>query len=86
VSDQNLELATRTFDRICDVFLEHAPQEAMELLPGHAYYLAKSEDELKVRFRHELLPLLDEYLREGFLGAAATDLYAVRDEVENLVR
>lgn len=86
VASQDLEIAIRIFDRLCDVFVEHAPQDALELLPGQAYFLAKSEDELRLRFRHELLPLLDEYLREGLLGPASSELWAVRDEVDNIAR
>ncbi len=69
------------FDRLCDVFVEFAPDDALDLLPGHAYFLAPDDGALRARFRHELLPLLDEYLRQGFLGPAATELYAVRDAI-----
>lgn len=72
------------FDRLTDVFVDHAPLDALDLLPGHAYFLAKSQDELRDRFRYELLPLIDEYLREGYLGPATTELFAVRDQIEDL--
>lgn len=64
--------------------MDHAPLDALDLLPGHAYFLAKSQDELRDRFRYELLPLIDEYLREGYLGPATTELFAVRDQIEDL--
>jgi 5-methylcytosine-specific restriction protein B len=67
------------------VFVEHAPNEALHLLPGHAYFLAQSEPELRERLRYELLPLLDEYLQQGYLGAAASELHAVRDRIEDLI-
>lgn len=85
VAAQGLRLATEVFDRLSDVFVEHAPDDALVLLPGHAYFLARDENELRERFRYELLPLLDEYLREGFLGASAAELHAVRDAIEDLV-
>ena len=47
------------FDRLADVFVEHAPDDALDLMPGHAYFLAKDEHELRARFAHELLPLID---------------------------
>ncbi len=65
------------------MFVEHAPDEALDLIPGHAYFLAKTEADLRQRFRHELLPLLDEYLRQGLLGPASSELHAVRDAVED---
>jgi len=85
-SDEGVQrLATGVFDRLSDVFIEHAPDDALDLLPGHSYFLADSEAALRERFRYELLPLLDEYLRQGFLGAATTELHAVRDFVDDLV-
>jgi len=85
VASQELPLATETFDRLSDVFVEHAPEDALDLLPGHAYFLAANEKELKNRFRHELLPLLDDYLRQGLLGPAAAELNAVRDFIQDAI-
>jgi 5-methylcytosine-specific restriction enzyme B len=78
-------LACQVFDWIADVFVEHAPNEALQLLPGHAYFLAQNDVELRERFRHELIPLLDEYLQQGYLGPASSELHAVRDRVEDLI-
>ena len=82
---QGVPLASHVFDWIADVFVEHAPNESLQLLPGHAYFLAENEDELRERFRYELLPLLDEYLQQGYLGPAASELHAVRDRIEDLL-
>ena len=79
-------LAIRIYDQICDVFIEHAPNDALDLMPGHSYYLATDIDSLKKRLRYELLPLLDEYLREGYLGSASSELSATRDTLEDAVR
>lgn len=83
--NQGLSLAMDIFDRLTDVFVEHAPDDALDLLPGHAYFLANNEAELRERFHYELLPLLDEYLRQGFLGPAGTELSAVRDAIDDIV-
>jgi 5-methylcytosine-specific restriction enzyme B len=71
------------FDRLADVFIQHASDDMLDLLPGHAYYLARNEDEFKKRMRYDLLPLLDEYLRQGLLGAMASELHSVRDEIDD---
>jgi 5-methylcytosine-specific restriction protein B len=86
VAAQGLELAIDFYDRICDVFVEHAPDDALDLLPGQSYFLAKDEAALKRRLHYELLPLLDEYLRMGYLGPAATELNALRDAIEDTVK
>jgi 5-methylcytosine-specific restriction protein B len=85
VAATKIELATQVFDLIADGFIEHAPGDALDLLPGHAYFLAGSEPELVERIRYELLPLLDEYLHQGVLGPAAHELAAVRDKIEDLI-
>lgn len=85
VAAQGLPLATEVFSDLCNVFVEHAPAEALNLLPGHAYFLAETDGELRERLRHELLPLLDEYIREGYLGTASTELHAVRDVIEEKI-
>jgi 5-methylcytosine-specific restriction enzyme B len=74
------------FDKLSEVFVEHAPSETFDLMPGHAYFIATSDEALKSRFRYELVPLIDEYLRQGFLGPATSELYAVRDMLEDWIQ
>jgi len=85
IAAQALALAVEVFDWIADVFVEHAPNDTLQLLPGHAYFLAQNEDELRNRLRYEVIPLLDEYLSQGLLGPAATELHAVRDRIADRV-
>jgi 5-methylcytosine-specific restriction protein B len=79
-----MALALQVFDDLAGVFVEHVPEDSLDLLPGHAYFLASSEDSLRRRFRYELVPLLDEYLRQGLVGPAATELQAVRDTISDI--
>jgi 5-methylcytosine-specific restriction protein B len=68
---------------LADVFVEHASDEALSLLPGHAYFLAASDEMFAKRLRYDILPLLDDYLRQGVLGSAAPELHAVRNALED---
>ena len=83
VANQGQAKAVDFFDRLADVFVEHASDEMLDLLPGHSYYLAQDEREFKNRMRYDLLPLLDEYLRQGLLDAMASELHSVRDEIDD---
>ena len=76
-----LTAAREVFDRLTDVFVEHVTDDMLHLLPGHSYFLARDERHLRNRFRYDLLPLLDEYLRQGLLGPASSDLHAVREQI-----
>jgi 5-methylcytosine-specific restriction protein B len=69
------------FDALSDVFLEYAPDDALSLLPGHSYFICKDDSELRDRLSYELLPLLDDYIREGYLGPATSALHAVRNKI-----
>lgn len=77
--------ALRFFDDLADLFVEHAPDEALDLLPGQAYFLAPTAEVLRSRVKHELIPLLDDYLRQGLLGPASAELQAVRDRFADQV-
>jgi 5-methylcytosine-specific restriction protein B len=82
VAAQNMPLATEAFGRLQDIFAQYAPPDALVLLPGHAYFLAQSRRQLCNRLRFELMPLLDEYLKEGRLGPCESELRAYLDWLE----
>ena len=56
-----LTSAREIFDLLVGVFVEHASDEMLHLLPGQSYFLASDEGVLRNRFRYDLLPLIDEY-------------------------
>jgi 5-methylcytosine-specific restriction protein B len=80
-----LPAARELFERITDVFVEHASDDMLHLLPGHSYFLARDNHELRNRLRYDLMPLIDEYLRQGLLGSASSDLHAVREQIADFV-
>lgn len=87
VSDQTdvtvADLATRAFGALQDLFVQFAPRDALVLLPGHAMFLADSLESLHKRLRHELVPLLREYLLEGRLGGCESEILAYLDWLES---
>ncbi|HUP65813.1 MAG TPA: AAA family ATPase [Thermoanaerobaculia bacterium] len=86
IREQDLPLATEAFSKLQDVFVLYAPDDSLSLLPGHAYFLANSEGELRRRLRYEVIPLLRDYLREGRLGPAESELRAYIDWLEGAVQ
>lgn len=85
VEDLAPATALEMFDEVADLFIEYAPSDALSLMPGHAYFLSGSDAELANRLRFELIPLFDEYLLQGVLGAASTELHALRDSLADRV-
>jgi 5-methylcytosine-specific restriction enzyme B len=85
VSAQKLPFATEAYAQLLDLFTQYAPEEALVLMPGHSYFLASSERELIGRLKYELLPLLNEYLQEGRLGACESEIRAYVDWLEGQI-
>lgn len=83
ITAQGLPKATEAFVRLQQIFVQYAPDDALTLLPGHSYFLAKDEAELARRMRYELIPLLGEYLQEGRLGGLDHELRAYLDWLES---
>jgi len=83
VDQQGLELATNAFGRLLDIFAQYAPDDALALVPGHAYFLADSDRELAHRLRYELVPLILEYLQEGRLATCESELRAYLDWLDS---
>lgn len=62
------------FKAIGRIFQMHANTQELSLQPGQAYFLAGNADEMRDRIRFELLPLIREYVQEGYLRTAREDL------------
>ena len=76
VMAQDLQLATEAFGRLQEIFVQFAADDALVLMPGHAYFLARDTEELRLKLRYELIPLVLEYLQEGRLGPCEGELRA----------
>jgi len=81
VKEQKIDLATESFSQLQDIFSQYATDEAFNLLPGHSYFLADTEAELRDRLKFELLTLLREYLLEGRLTSCESELRAYIDSI-----
>jgi 5-methylcytosine-specific restriction protein B len=71
VRDHGCELTEAAFDELLSIFVEHAPDDAFELAPGHSYFLEKDEQLAKRNLKTNLAPLLREYLAQGYVGGFA---------------
>lgn len=64
-----------TFDKFAAIFEEYATDEELNLQPGHSYFLynPKDEEAKKYKMIYELMPLIKEYLAEGYLLGAKNE-------------
>lgn len=61
------------FDAIHSIFEEYATSQELMMEPGQAYFITEHDQSLNERIRYELLPLIREYLDNGYLANAADE-------------
>ena len=64
----------KAFRELVSIFVEHAPDEAFSLVPGHSYFLEPDETQAAQSLRVNLAPLLDEYLAQGYVSGFAESI------------
>lgn len=63
------QIATELFSDVQDFVTSHISIDfdADDLMIGHSYFMAESEEELEMKKQYEIRPLLMEYMRDGIL-------------------
>lgn len=59
-----------TYNKFADIFFLYATDDELNLQPGQSYFIVgtnESDKEMEERMIYELLPLMKEYLTEGYL-------------------
>jgi 5-methylcytosine-specific restriction endonuclease McrBC GTP-binding regulatory subunit McrB len=70
------EKAKRLFDLVDNLFNENISADfaKKDVVLGHSYFLAESEDDLKLKLEFEIKSILREYVRDGLLQDTAKDI------------
>jgi len=69
-SDKGKIFMKKTYRKFADIFFQYATDEELNLQPGQSYFIVekgKKDEEMKERMIYELMPLIKEYLAEGYL-------------------
>lgn len=45
-----------------------------EVQLGHSYFIVENDDELKMKLQYEIIPILNEYVKDGLLLESATEI------------
>ena len=77
-------LMRQAFDELFRIFLEHAQDEAFDLMPGHSYFLEPDDALAAIQLRVSLAPLLEEYLAQGYVPGFAESIRAYLQWVGSL--
>ncbi len=84
VAEHGGPLMEQAFRELMAIFVDHANEDAFDLVPGHSYFLEKDDLEAVRRLRVTLAPLLEEYLKQGYVGGFAEHIRAYLQWIETL--
>jgi len=58
----------RDFLKVCK-----SDMDIKDLMVGHSFFMARNESELKLKWEYEIIPLLDEYYKDGIINKSFDD-------------
>ncbi len=63
-------ISKQAFKELKDIFTTYASDDAFKYMPGHSYFIGCDGDaaKSKLQIRYELIPLLQEYLAQGYVS------------------
>jgi 5-methylcytosine-specific restriction protein B len=74
----------QAFKDLLSIFVEHATDDAFPLVPGHSYFLEPDEALARQNLRVNLVPLLEEYLSQGYIGGFAEPVRGYLQRIRSL--
>jgi len=72
------------FRELQTLFVDHAPDDAFSLLPGHSYFLAEDRPSAIRTLQSELVPLLEDYLRRGYVSGFEGEIQSYVQSIKSL--
>lgn len=75
-NDPSLFFDSVLFEKFAAIFDKYATDEELSLQPGQSYFVTKQEKHkelIDARMQYELMPLIKEYLNEGYLVRAKSE-------------
>lgn len=76
VRENGCELMQEAFRQLLTIFIEHADEAAFNLIPGHSYFLEKETSRAIQSLNVNLVPLLEEYLSQGYVASFSSHIRA----------
>lgn len=84
VKEHGCKLMQRAFRELMQIFVEYADDEALDLMPGHSYFLEQDPRQAVRSLKVDLAPLLEEYIIQGYVASFADSLWAYLQWLESL--
>lgn len=86
VDDNVKSMALSLFEKV-EEFLKANPSDMKmdDLMPGHSYFMAESSKELKAKIKYELIPLIEEYAKDGIIEVSDDKLNKAFEEWNQII-
>lgn len=84
VKTQGSELTLTLYRELLSIFLEFANDESITLMPGHSYFLKYPNVSELSYLKTNLIPLLKDYIQQGYVGSFSEHIHAYIQKVESL--
>lgn len=69
------QLQLDLYDKIKDFLIQHqGDMNIDDLMPGHSYFMASTHEEFEMKLFFELIPLIEEYVKDGVVNIAENEL------------
>jgi len=78
------EIMYTAFEKIISIFVEYAGDESFNLVPGHSYFIEKDQATAIQYLKVNLIPLLEEYLAQGYVASFSEPIRAYVQWIEGL--
>ena len=87
IDDSVKNKAVAIFEKVKEFLLaNHADMKIDDLMPGHSYFLAKTLEELSMKVNYELIPLIEEYAKDGIIEVSEKKLNEGFEEWRQMAR
>lgn len=84
VENHGNDITKNAFQKLLGIFVEYAPDESFSLMPGHSYFISHDKVDAATQMKTNLIPLLQEYLTQGYVSNFADSIHAYIQEIEQL--
>ncbi|MBF6568537.1 MAG: AAA family ATPase [Candidatus Binataceae bacterium] len=84
VEHASCDLMQHAFHRLLSIFINYATEDAMDLVPGHSYFLEADEQKARRRLETTLRPLLEDYLEQGYVSSFAEAVRSYLQWIDSL--
>jgi len=69
VEQYGSSLMKEAYEKLVNIFVEYASEEAFALMPGHSYFMEEDNSKASQSLKTNLVPLLEEYLEQGYISS-----------------